>query len=129
MSTNSKAFIGIDLGTYNSAACTLVGKEPVLLRPEEGATEQVMCFPSVVEFDDNGEFVHAGELARRSLPVYPTTVVWGVKRLIGRSYEAAESTGDVQRYSYQVDRDNDGGCVIRVGRKVYTPREITAFLL
>jgi len=129
MPTTNRAFIGIDLGTYNSAACTLVGKEPVLLHPEEGATEQGMCFPSVVEFDDNGDFVHAGELARRSLPVYPTTVVWGVKRLIGRSYEAAESTGDVQRYSYQVDRDNDGGCVIRVGRKVYSPREITAFLL
>ena len=26
--------IGIDLGTYNSAACVLIGGQPVLLRPE-----------------------------------------------------------------------------------------------
>jgi len=53
MTTNRSSLIGIDLGTYNSAACVLMGGEPLLLRPEEGATDQGMCFPSVVEFDDS----------------------------------------------------------------------------
>ena len=44
--------LGIDLGTYNSAAAVLLDDRPVLLRPEEGATDQGACFPSFVEFDE-----------------------------------------------------------------------------
>lgn len=129
MSRAKSNLIGIDLGTYNSAACALMGGQPVLLHPEEGATGQGMCFPSVVEFDDSGEFVHSGELARRSMPVYPQTVVWGVKRLIGRSYEAAEATGDVRRFGYCIEKDVEGGCAIRVGGRTYTPREVTTLII
>ena len=129
MSKASPTLIGIDLGTYNSAACAMIGGEPVLLRPEEGATEQGMCFPSVVEFDERGEFVQAGEHARRSLPLYPRTVVWGVKRLIGRSYDAAKESGDVRRYAYRIERDAEGGCEICVGDRVYSPREVTSLIL
>lgn len=129
MSSSKAPLIGIDLGTYNSAACVLLGGEPVLLRPEEGATEQGLCFPSAVEFDDAGEPVQAGERARRSLPVYPQSVVWGVKRLIGRSYAAAKAAGDVARYAYRIEQDADGGCAICVGRRRYTPREITTLIL
>jgi molecular chaperone DnaK len=88
-----------------------------------------MCFPSAVEFDDAGEPVQAGERARRSLPVYPHSVVWGVKRLIGRPYEAARASGDIDRYAYRIEKDADGGCAIRVGRRVYTPRDVTTLIL
>lgn len=129
MSSKATTLIGIDLGTYNSAACALIGGQPVLLRPEEGATEQGMCFPSVAEFDNAGEFVQAGERARRSLPLYPRSVVWGVKRLIGRSYEAAKASGDITRYAYRIEQDADGGCTICVGDRTYSPREVTSFVL
>ncbi len=129
MNSAAPAMIGIDLGTYNSAACALIGGQPVLLRPEEGATEQGMCFPSVVEFDNAGEFVQAGERARRSLPLYPRSVVWGVKRLIGRSYQAAKAAGDVARYAYRIEEDADGGCSICVGNRSYSPREVTTWIL
>jgi len=129
MSQAPPIIIGIDLGTYNSAACVLIGGQPLLLQPEEGATEQGMCFPSVVEFDDAGEFVQAGEKARRSLPVYPRSVVWGVKRLIGRSYDRAEESGDIARYAYRIEKDVDGGCAICIGRRTYSPREITSLVL
>jgi molecular chaperone DnaK len=129
MSSGAPTLIGIDLGTYNSAACVLIGGQPVLLRPEEGATEQGMCFPSVVEFDNTGEFVQAGERARRSLPLYPRSVVWGVKRLIGRSYDVAEESGDIARYAYRIDRDADGGCAICVGSRTVSPREVTSLIL
>ena len=101
----------------------------MLLRPEEGATEQGMCFPSVVELDDSGEFVQAGEKARRSLPVYPRSVVWGVKRLIGRSYDRAKESGDVARYGYRIEKDADGGCAIRIGHRTYSPRDVTSMVL
>ncbi len=120
MSETATMMIGIDLGTYNSAACVLIGGQAVLLRPEEGATEQGICFPSVVEFDNSGEFIQAGEKARRSLPVYPLSVVWGVKRLIGRSYERAKESGDIARYAYRIEKDADGGCAICVGRRTYS---------
>ncbi len=129
MSASQLTLIGIDLGTYNSAACVLVGDEPMLLRPEEGATEQGLCFPSVVEFDEAGALVQAGERARRSLPVYPQSVVWGVKRLIGRPYEAAQASGDIERYAYRIEKGTDGSCAIRVGPQLYSPREITTFIL
>ena len=129
MSGGAPTLIGIDLGTYNSAACALIGGQPVLLRPEEGATEQGMCFPSVVEFDNTGEFVQAGERARRSLPLYPRSVVWGVKRLIGRSYDVAKESGDITRYAYRIEKDADGGCMIRVGNRTYSPRKITSLIL
>lgn len=129
MTASNAALIGIDLGTYNSAACVLLGNQPVLLRPEEGATEQGVCFPSVVEFDDSGEFVQTGELARRSLPVYPQSVVWGVKRLIGRSYDSAETSGEIERYGYSIERDPAGSCAIRIGKRTYSPRDITMLVL
>ncbi len=129
MSETAPAMIGIDLGTYNSAACVLIGGQPVLLRPEEGATEQGMCFPSVVEFDNTGDFVQAGEKARRSLPVYPRSVVWGVKRLIGRSYDRAKESGDIARYAYRIEKDADGGCAICVGSRTYSPRDVTSLIL
>ncbi len=129
MSETAATMIGIDLGTYNSAACVLIGGQAVLLRPEEGATEQGMCFPSVVEFDNSGEFIQAGEKARRSLPVYPRSVVWGVKRLIGRSYDRAKESGDIARYPYRIEKDADGGCAICVGRRTYSPREVTGLIL
>ncbi len=129
MRNGSSSLIGIDLGTYNSAACVLMGSRPVLLRPEEGATEQGMCFPSVVEFDESGKLVQAGERARRSLPIYPQSVVWGVKRLIGKSYAQADAAGDIRRYGYRIEKDPDGGCMIRIGSQSYTPRQITTFIL
>lgn len=129
MSEQPSDLIGIDLGTYTSAACVLIGGQPVLLRSEEGGTDPGMSFPSVVEFDETGEFVQAGELARRSLPIYPTTVVWGVKRLIGRSYDVAEESGELARYGYRIERDTDGSCAICVGNRRYSPRQVTSLLL
>ena len=102
MRTGSTRLIGIDLGTHNSAACVLLGSEPILLQPEEGAAEQGMCFPSVV---------------------------WGVKRLIGKSYDQAVAAGDIRRYSYQIERDSGGGCLIRIGSHRYTSRQITTLIL
>ena len=121
--------VGIDLGTYNSAAAAAVGNRSVMLRAREGATDQGICFPSVVEFDEQGEPVQVGELARQSMPVYPERVVCGVKRLIGRPYRRAAETGDTTRFGYQTLPGPDGSCQIQVGPKIYSPTDITSLIL
>jgi molecular chaperone DnaK len=121
--------VGIDLGTYNSAAATAVGNRPVMLRAREGATDQGTCFPSVVEFDEEGQMFQVGELARRSMPVYPERVVCGVKRLIGKAFDRASEAGDTNRFGYQTCRGPDGSCQIHVGRQVYSPTDITTLIL
>ena len=121
--------LGIDLGTYNSAAAATIGNRPVMLRAREGATDQGLCFPSVVEFDEDGNVVQVGELARRSMPVRPERVVCGVKRLIGKAYDRASETGDTSRFGYQTCRGPDGSCQIQIGRKIYSPTDITALIL
>ena len=121
--------LGIDLGTYNSAAAVLLDDRPVLLRPEEGATDQGACFPSFVEFDERGEFLRAGELARRAAQVHPERVVWGVKRLIGKSYRQARQDGDLARFQYRIVKGPDGGCRIQVGRRDYSPADVSRLVL
>ena len=123
--------IAIDLGTYNSVAAIQWGAETQLLQSREGQTDQGMCFPSFVEFDDVGEVAHVGELARRAFNARPDLVVWGAKRLIGKSYEQAKKGGELDRFQYKVVEGKDGGCRIVVGKrkKEYTPTDIAAIIL
>lgn len=129
MNHEENIVIGIDLGTYNSAAAVLLGDEPVMLRAEEGLTDQGINFPSFVEFDERGEFLRAGEYARRAIHVNPERVVWGVKRLIGKSYKQAKESGDIDRFQYKVFEGRDGSCRIKVGKREYSPTEISSYIL
>jgi molecular chaperone DnaK len=124
-----KIAIGIDLGTYNSAASVNLGEEPVMLRPKEGQTDQGICFPSFVEFGEAGELIHVGEFARRSIPVNPEYVIWGGKRLIGKSFQEVKASGDLERFQYKVVEGRDGSCRICVGKKEYSPTDISSMVL
>ncbi len=125
----NNAVIGIDLGTYNSAATVNLGDETAMLRPREGQTDQGICFPSFVEFSESGELLRVGEFARRSLPVNPERVVWGVKRLIGKSYSEVKASGDLNRFQYKILEGRDGSCRIQVGKTEYSPTEISSMIL
>jgi molecular chaperone DnaK len=126
---SDRPVLGIDLGSYNSGASVLLGDEPTMVKSREGVTEQGMGFPSFVEFDESGELLRVGEIARRAVDVHPDRVVWGAKRLIGKSYRQARQSGDHERFQYRVTEDTDGGCRITVGRRSYTPTEIASFVL
>ena len=129
MNNEESVTIGIDLGTYNSAATVNLGDEPVMLKSEEGMTDQGICFPSFVEFNEMGEFLRVGEYARRAIDLNPERVVWGVKRLIGKSYKEVKSSGDLERFQYKVNEGKDGSCRIKVGQQEYSPTEISSFVL
>jgi molecular chaperone DnaK (HSP70) len=120
--------IGIDLGTYNSAAAIAVSADQVsMLQSQFGPTVQGMVFPSFVKFDAAGEVQVFGEKAKRELTTAPQLVVWGVKRLIGRSYRQVES--ERKRFLYPIVEGPDGGVVIAIGAGHYTPADISALIM
>ena len=114
--------IGIDLGTTNSVACYIEHGEPRVIINEEGGR----LTPSVVGFSKDGErFV--GDIAKRQLLMYPENTVHSVKRFIGRTWEEAKRDRDV--ISYVVEPTDDERVAIRIGDKVYTPQQLSAFIL
>ncbi len=116
----SKA-VGIDLGTTNSVVATIEGGKPVVLENAEG--ERVT--PSVVAFKD-GEIL-VGRMAKRQAVLNPEGTIFEVKRFIGRRWEEVQE--EAKRVPYRVEPGPDGGVRIRVGDKLYTPEEISAFIL
>ena len=83
--------IGIDLGTTNSCVSIMEGGEAkVITNPEGGRTT-----PSVVAISDRRERL-VGQIAKRQAVTNPENTVFGVKRLIGRKYDATEVQNDLE---------------------------------
>ncbi len=116
----SKA-VGIDLGTTNSVIATIEAGKPVVLENAEG--ERIT--PSVVAFKDSEILV--GRMAKRQAVLNPEGTIFEVKRFIGRRWEEVQE--EANRVPYRVEKGPDGGVRIRVGDKLYTPEEISAFIL
>lgn len=128
--------IGIDLGTYNSeAAYMLPNGKVILLQAYHGPTWQGYTIPSFVKFNAIGEVEKYGEPprekygepAREDLEIAPHLVVWGLKRLIGRSYQGARE--EMHRFKYPIEEAKDDSIIIPIGSKVYTPIEIIKIFL
>ena len=118
--------VGIDLGTtYSLVAYTdSVTRQPRCLPDSEGRT----LLPSVVSLDPSGAIV-VGWPARERLSrkAGPERTVYSVKRLMGRG------VGDVQEelkiFPFRVAPDSESVIKIQLGEKVFTPPEISAFIL
>ena len=92
--------IGIDLGTTNSCAAVMEGKEAkVITNPEGNRTT-----PSVVAFSKNGERL-IGQVAKRQAVTNPERTVQSIKREMGSSYK------------------------VSIDDKQYSPQEISAMIL
>ena len=131
------ATIGIDFGTFNSAASYITrdGKV-VLLQAYHGPTFQGdNVIPSFIKFmangmvEKDGEKDKYGEKAREDLAIAPHLVVWGIKRLLGQDYQSANDKGELGRFRYPIEEAEDGSIDIPIGSKRYTPTEITKLLL
>ena len=113
--------VGIDLGTTNSVIATMEGGQPVVLENAEGERTT----PSVVAFKEGETLV--GRLAKRQAVLNPEGTIFEVKRFIGRRWEEVQE--EAKRVPYRVEKGPDGGVRVRVGDKLYTPEEISAFIL
>ncbi len=91
--------IGIDLGTTNSVVSVMEGSEAKVIPNAEGGRTT----PSIVAF--KGDEILVGEVAKRQLITNPDTI-YSIKRHIGET-----------------------GYKVKVGKKDYTPEQISAYIL
>ena len=116
--------VGIDLGTTYSLVAYMdkgEGRPRCILGPY-GST---LC-PSVVSVDEDGTIV-AGEAARRRLLTQSDRTIYSVKRLMGRSVEDVQ--GELKHFPFRIDPSSGNVIRVRLGDKVFTPPEISAFIL
>ncbi len=92
--------IGIDLGTTNSCVSVMEGGEAVVITNIEGKRTT----PSVVAFTKDGERL-VGETAKRQAVTNPDKTISSIKRHMGKDHKTT------------------------VDGKVYTPQDISAFIL
>jgi molecular chaperone DnaK len=96
--------IGIDLGTSNSAAGSIVGTKCIIIPAAEGPTTGGKAFPSFVAFTREGDLL-VGEPARRQTILNPEGTIIAAKRKIGTDFKF-----------HILDKD-------------YSPQQISAFIL
>ena len=113
--------IGIDLGTTNSLIAICDERGPrVLTGPDESA-----LLPSVVRFEDDG--VQVGESARAGAIAHARRTVTSAKRLLGRSAEECNHSGE--HFPYTVVEGPRGLAAIELEGRVVTPQEVAAHVL
>ncbi|MBC7316142.1 MAG: Hsp70 family protein, partial [Chloroflexi bacterium] len=78
-------------------------------------------------FDALGNPQSFGEEAHQQMALASQQVVWGVKRLIGRSFREVEA--ERRRFLYPLVEGTDGGIVFPIGAQRYTPTDISRFIL
>src|SRR5215469_451660 len=116
--------VGIDLGTTNSLAAYIEGQagQPKCIPGPYGST---LC-PSIVSLDPDGSII-VGEPARRRLLIQPERTIYSVKRLMGRGPQDVEA--ELRFFPFRIDPSSDHVIRVRLGEKVFSPPEISSFIL
>ena len=116
--------IGIDLGTTNSCVAVMEGGVPQVIPNQEGARTT----PSIVGFTAKGERL-VGQIAKRQALTNPKNTVYAVKRLIGRKFDSPEAEEARKFLPFQLVNAPNGDVHIQIEDKVYSPPEISSFVL
>jgi len=116
--------VGIDLGTTNSLVAYVDAQtgQPKCIPGPYGST---LC-PSIVSLDPNGSII-AGEAARRRLLTQPERSIYSVKRLMGRG--PADVQSELKLFPFRIDPNSNHVIRVQLGEKVFTPPEISSFIL
>jgi molecular chaperone DnaK len=109
--------VGIDLGTTNSLVAVMDVTKPRILSG---------IVPSVVAVAPTGDVV-AGADARNMLLTDPERAVYSVKRLMGRGLADVEE--ERKLFPFQFAEASESVLKLRLGEKVFTPPEISAYIL
>jgi Fe-S protein assembly chaperone HscA len=116
--------VGIDLGTTNSLVAYI---DPQTNQPKciPGPSGSTLC-PSVVSLDPDGSII-VGEPARRRLLTQPERTIYSVKRLMGRG--PADVQDELKLFPFRIDPKSTHVIRVQLGDKVFTPPEISSFIL
>jgi molecular chaperone DnaK len=116
--------IGIDLGTTNSLVAWCDQTGPTII---EGNQDDPIV-PSFVRFDPTGGAPEAvGREAREHAVEFPERTVFSIKRLMGRGVDAVSRELDF--LPYHVVEGPHHTARVEVGDRIYSPQEISAFIL
>lgn len=133
----SNSILGIDLGTYNSAAAVLFPEGRILIisaaqdrRFWKTSRERIKPFPSVVVYSPDGTVRAVGYEAKALAESEPEFAVWGMKRLLGKTYKEALEHGELDRMLLPVEPDGTNGrCMFEIGDKEISPEDVCAEML
>src|ERR1700757_1328499 len=116
--------VGIDLGTTNSLVAYTDSQtgQPKCIPGPYGST---LC-PSVVSIDADGSVI-VGEPAKRRLLTQPERTIYSVKRLMGRG--PADVQNELRLFPFRIDPASKGVIRVMLGDKIFTPPEISSFIL
>jgi molecular chaperone HscA len=118
------AAIGIDLGTTNSVVAISRAGTPEVIRDASGRA----LVPSVVAYRDDAEPL-VGDEAVAQLASNPTSMVFSVKRLMGRGLADLQGVAGTLPYAV-VPGSGEGNMVrLQVGDRDLSPVEISAEVL
>ncbi len=115
--------VGIDLGTTNSLVAFMDGDKPVVIRGENDNP----LVPSIVYYDEEKKRLLIGEEAREKLITEPRKAIYSVKRFMGKG--ASDVQEDLTLVPFQIAKGSEQVIRFQMGDKVFTPPEISAFIL
>ncbi len=117
--------VGIDLGTTNSLVAIIhpETKKPVVLKEHDSSS----LVPSIVHFGD-GQSIEVGEPAKQYLITDPQDTIFSVKRLMGKSYNDIRNHASFFTYKI-IDDETERLVKVQVGKKFYSPIELSSFIL
>ncbi len=116
--------IGIDLGTTNSCVAYMEGAEAKIVPSSEGSR----TVPSVVGFSSDDTKI-VGNIAKRQILTNPKRSFYSIKRLIGRKYDSKIVQELKKRVTYEIVPAENGDVRLKMGDKILSPQEISAYIL
>jgi Fe-S protein assembly chaperone HscA len=119
----SRRVVGIDLGTTNSLVAFTGDNGPEVIRDEQGEA----LVPSIVYYDAERRQLLVGNDARERLVTEPRKAIYSVKRFMGRG--SADVQEDLRLTPFQIAEGSEQVIRFQMGDRVFTPPEISAFVL
>ena len=115
--------VGIDLGTTNSLVAYMSDNGAQVIRDASGNG----LVPSIVYYDHEQDRLLVGEEARDRLITEPRKAIYSVKRFMGKG--SADVQEDLSLVPFQIAPDSEQVIGFQMGDRVFTPPEISAFIL
>ncbi len=115
--------VGIDLGTTNSLVAYMSDNGPEVICDRDGGA----LVPSIVYFDNQERRLLVGEEARDRLITEPRKAIYSVKRFMGKG--SADVQEDLSLVPFQIAPGSEHVIRFQMGDRVFTPPEISAFIL
>ncbi len=115
--------VGIDLGTTNSLVAYMSDNGPEVICDRDGGA----LVPSIVYFDNQERRLLVGKDARDRLITEPRKAIYSVKRFMGKG--SADVQEDLSLVPFQIAPGSEHVIRFQMGDRVFTPPEISAFIL